>query len=280
MRHWKKLATRLAILVLLSVAIFLGRDALIQMALVDAVESTLGAKADIGHLRSSFKDNKLFLKELAIADPRDPTRNLFQADTAVLEIDRDSLWRRKIRIVDGLSTELFFGSPRLHSGTGTQSPDFQSDSELLPSPTDIATPLVSSRSISPNQNWLDRFQYSAPKNLTSSTELSRSAENLFLQLDSSIEQQVTQLSQLKGDVVNIEQLIESGPNPLRFRNLEIARGELGGLQNRIESIALTLTELDREIANGKKRLADICDADRASINRLLNQKQIDGDTPK
>ena len=62
------LITRFAILMLIAAALWIGRDPLIQIAVTDVVESTVGAKVEIGQVRSSFSDDKLFTDMLERID--------------------------------------------------------------------------------------------------------------------------------------------------------------------------------------------------------------------
>ena len=58
------LVTRLAILLLMAAALWIGRDPLIQVAITKVMESAIGAKVDIGQIRTTLSDNKIFVKLL------------------------------------------------------------------------------------------------------------------------------------------------------------------------------------------------------------------------
>ena len=84
MMRWTYLLTRLFILALIVVALWISKDSLVRLALIRAGESAIGAKIEIGQVRSSLWDGKIYLSELAIADPRNPMHNLVQADISYL----------------------------------------------------------------------------------------------------------------------------------------------------------------------------------------------------
>ena len=264
------LVTRLAILLLIAAALWIGRDPLIQIAVTRAIESTIGAKVEIGQVRSTLSDNKIFIKDIAIADPRQPMRNLFQADTAVVEFDRDSFLRRRIKIVDGLSSQLVFGSPRLSSGAIHDKPDLSSDS------TNVSVSLAHS---DPYQNWLDRFQFAPTSIKQSETELAKTANQIFARLSDTIAEHDSKVVNLKTTVREIHDIVNFDDNPLRNRKrLKNAQAQLSNLKHEIDSIGAALTKLDQEIATHKTELKNARSIDLQTVGRLNQRKQLDGET--
>lgn len=110
------LIPRLIILGLVTLALWLSKDSLIKRAVVSNLEDTIGAKVEIGEFRASIGKRKLFIKDLAIADPKNPMKNLFQADMAYVDLDADSLLHRRIVINNSETSNVVFGAPRLSSG--------------------------------------------------------------------------------------------------------------------------------------------------------------------
>ena len=116
MSRWTYLIPRIIILILILTAIWLGRDSLIQKLLIREAQNITGAQVEIAQIHSSISNNKLFFKDLKIADPRNPMKNLVQADMAYVQVDPEHLLRRRLVIKQGRTSELIFGAPRTASG--------------------------------------------------------------------------------------------------------------------------------------------------------------------
>ena len=276
--RWHKTLTRITILALLILAIYVGRDALLKNYLVVTMQSTVGAKVQIERVRSSIADNKLTIKGLTISDPRNPMRNLFQADIAVVEFDRKSLLRRRVRIVDALSTQIVFGSPRLSPGS-IETPDNAAITDENTLLQNANRAIVNSGGANPRQSWLDRFQYAAPKKTTGQTgRVSLTADRIFENLQSSIANRKSQVEQLNSKIQNIHSLVESNPNPLRQKQLLQAQQKLQTLRDEIDSIGYALTELDQVIAAGKQELKEIHADDVRLSQSLVQDNRISGET--
>ncbi|MFT5299280.1 MAG: hypothetical protein ACI814_000048 [Mariniblastus sp.] len=110
------LIPRIIIAALIVLACWVGSDPLIRRVVVSKLESSTGAKVDIGHLRYSLSNHKLFLKDLELADPQWPMQNLLQAEMVYAELDPASLLSRQVIIETGQASEVVFGAPRTDSG--------------------------------------------------------------------------------------------------------------------------------------------------------------------
>ena len=110
------LIPRLIILCLLAFAVLASKDSLIKKTIVSKLQDTIGAKVELGQLRCSLRNKKLFIKDLAIANPNDPMTNLFQADMAYIDLNASSLLSRRIVIDHSQTSNVIFGAPRLSSG--------------------------------------------------------------------------------------------------------------------------------------------------------------------
>ncbi len=131
MSRWTYLIPRIVILSLILAAIWLGRDPLIQRLLIREAQNITGAQVEIAQVQSSLSNGKLFFKDLKIADPRNPMKNLVQADMAYVQLNPEQLLRRQFVIEQGQTSELIFGAPRTDSGA---LPETQRASTYQPTP--------------------------------------------------------------------------------------------------------------------------------------------------
>ena len=116
MSRWTYIIPRLIILALIALAIWAGSDPLIRRIIVNNLENSTGAKVEIGHLRTSLNKRQLFIEDLVIANPRDPMKNLIQADMAYIELDTSCLLNGCVVIERGQTSQAVFGAPRTNSG--------------------------------------------------------------------------------------------------------------------------------------------------------------------
>ena len=110
------LIPRVVIIGLIALILWVSSDPLVRRVVVNKLENATGAKVEIRHLRTSLTNQKIFLKEVSIADPRSPMKNLLQAEMAYVELDPQSLLRRQVVIEHGQTSQVVFGAPRTESG--------------------------------------------------------------------------------------------------------------------------------------------------------------------
>jgi uncharacterized protein (TIGR03545 family) len=84
--------------------------------LVHQTQALTGAKSEFGQVRSALPSGKLFLKDVRIADPQEPMKNLLQADMAYVQLKLEPLLWRRFVIENGQANQLMFGAPRTESG--------------------------------------------------------------------------------------------------------------------------------------------------------------------
>ncbi len=264
--------TRTAMLVLVAAVIWIARDPILRSVLIRAGESATGAKVEIEIVRSSIDDGKLYLKHLAIADPRDPMSNLVQADSAWLNLNVHDLLRRRFVVEECSTSQIVFGAPRSSSGTlsaVTQaSPAESARPEVVTDPT-----LANVR-----DGWLDRFQYAGPIIDVSKWELMNVSNQLFSRWTTDLEQHRIQLEDLKTRYHGVHRLIDFDSNSLRNRGrIEDVRNQIDALHSEIRRLAAALAQLDLRIASDREMLARIRQSDDERIVSDPQLRKLDGD---
>jgi len=110
--RWKALAP--LALFFASVAMLWGlfADTIARRSLQEAATQVLGTQVDIGWLRIRERQTAVELGELVVADPFDPTRNLFEVDRIRLVLDPGPLLEKKIVITNLVLDRIDLFSPR------------------------------------------------------------------------------------------------------------------------------------------------------------------------
>lgn len=96
--RWRAVGPLLLFLVLLVVLWVIFADRIARSQAESNLSLILGTQVDIGSLRIRESDGAVDVGNLAIADPRDPTRNLFEAGTITFDLDPLPLAEKKIVI--------------------------------------------------------------------------------------------------------------------------------------------------------------------------------------
>ncbi len=96
--RWKAVGPLLLFLVLLIVLWVIFADTIARQQVESNLSETLGTEVDLASLRIRESEAAIDLAGLAIADPRDPMRNLLEAGSITLDLDPIPLTEKKIVI--------------------------------------------------------------------------------------------------------------------------------------------------------------------------------------
>ena len=272
MIRWNLIFTRTAILLLIGIAIWVGRDGIVRQALINSTESKIGAKVEIGQVYTSLTDDKIFVKQLTIADPREPMRNLFQADSAVLKFDRSQLLRRKFIVESGSVSQLVFGTPRTNPGAEvTIATNETGEADELDFEVQVAKK-------DPYEAWLDHFQIPNKEIDASKLELTKTANTVFDKLKRDLRLQLANLNNLKLTIEKVRDALKTvSDNSLRPKDFQHAQARLESTNREIETVAKRLYELDAQMASDKSALVKAKQHDEATLSRKTNSKFVDAE---
>lgn len=110
--RWKAIGPLLLFLLLLVVAWIVFADSVARRQAEAEFSALLGTEVDIGSLRIRESDAAVDLGDFAIADPRDPMKNLFEAGSITVDVDPLPLAEKKIVIDQVKLAGLRFLQPR------------------------------------------------------------------------------------------------------------------------------------------------------------------------
>ncbi|MCM2374477.1 TIGR03545 family protein [Aporhodopirellula aestuarii] len=118
MIRWRFLLTRVILVVAIMMILALGLGPMATYVTIAGLETTTGAKAEIGSAKVGLFPPSIHYADVRVADPRDGKefRDAFVADSVDLTIDGDAFLRRRWVIRQGKITGLQIGSQRDSSG--------------------------------------------------------------------------------------------------------------------------------------------------------------------
>ena len=272
MIRWHYLVPRLVILGLILLLGWLSVDPILKYAVVNSTESVTGAKVDVGKVETSMLEGKIYISDLAISDPRDPMKNLLQADVAYLKLDPRRLLHKELVVEHGHSTQVVFGSPRTVSGD-LQNRNYEpvADSEL-PKVT-VKTPVAIDSRI-----WLDQFQLSDLSSTERNLEVVRVAGAVKEKWPAVFEAHAQKIAQAKARLERLSGLAD-GPlvNPLPGRDLEKNQQRRTEINQLAEEVVKARTDLQQLVAAAEADRQQIAAAkarDEQSIASKVQTNQI------
>ena len=210
MIRWSYLIPRLLILGLIGMAIWMGADPLIRLALIKSGENAIGAKVEIAQVRTSLTTGMVYLKDLRIADPRNPMRNMVQAEMAYIKLDPKHLLKNEFVIESGKTSLIQFGTPRTDSGRLERSPASPSTAETL-------LPINAGQQLGEiSQRWLDQFQNSMAQRIESNFESVRLAQELKSRWPAQFEANKQEIVAVQSKISELTEVIKGkdSSNPL------------------------------------------------------------------
>ena len=236
------LVPRLVILALLMVLVWISADPLLKYAIVKSTESVTGAKVDVGQVKASLLEGKVYISDLAITDPRDPMRNLLQADVAYLKMDPRRLLHKELIVEHGHSKQVMFGSPRTVSG------ELKGHQYKTPVQPELQNVTVRNAVPINAQSWLDQFQTSSLSSAERDMEVIKVAASVKQKWLPIFEAQTAKITQARAQLETLPP-IDDGQivNPLR-RDLQMNQQRIDEIQQLSEEIAKARTELKQLVA--------------------------------
>ncbi|MFK7768997.1 MAG: TIGR03545 family protein [Mariniblastus sp.] len=266
------LIPRLIIIVLIAFALLAGSDPLLRKIVISKLEHATGAKVEIGQLRSSLMDQKVFLNGVAITDPRSPMTNMVQADQAFFEFETASLLNRKIVIDSGRMSAVMFGVPR--SENGILSPSNSVSEEVAPWEPKV---FASAKQI--GQTWLDQLPGES-RSQNFPFELDQQVERMnkfwqpkFAELAQSIQTIQAEKASLKTSVR------PSSPGPLNTLRTEFVNTDdkFRSLNLKTSKIQASLYELHQTALENREALARAYQRDVQKLRQNPQAPSFDSD---
>ena len=240
---------RVILLFLLLLATEIGSGYLLRWGLISGGESSVGAKVDIGSVKSSLLETRVLVRDIAVANPRSPMKNLFAADRVEVDFDSHALLRKKLIADYGIVSGLEIGSPRETSGALPGQDTAEGDDTSAPS---WAKPLARQYA----DAWMTSLENRLNTDIHQQFESVRLAEQLSQQWPDRYKHLEAEARLVRDEVKLFEEQVKTAKkNPLRHVEF------IGQIPDRVGQLRTKLTKLQAELTALPQQLA----ADRAAI---------------
>ncbi len=239
---------RVLLLVLFLLATEIGSGYLIRWGLIAGGQAAVDAKVEIGTVKSSLLETRVTVRDVAVANPRSPLKNLFVADRIEVDFDSHSLLRKKFVVDYGIVGGLEFGTDRQTSGVLPE--DQRQDNDI--SPPSWAVPIATRYA----DAWLSDLESRLSSDVQQKFQSVRLAEELGQRWPEKYKQLEVQARSIKAEAKQLEQDVRTAKkNPLRHVDF------LTAVPSRVASLRNQLRQLQDELARLPQQIA----ADRSAV---------------
>lgn len=241
MIRWSYLLPRLVLLAAIAALVGIWLDPLLRWTLIALGESVSRAKVDVGQLTTHLASTEMSLRDVQVADARNPDRNLFEAEEIALGFETNCLLKRKFVVREGRITGLRFNTQRSTPGTLPR----RNLLDLLPD--GLADRLDPGRLVDFGQEWLGRFVVLLKRNVAEEVEQLQSvrlARELSVRWPAELARMEARANELKARADRLRQLAQSGSND-PVQNLQNAEKILTEVDALMKDVASFRSEVDR-----------------------------------
>lgn len=262
---WSYVVPRLLLIVVLGVSVWLFKDPAIKYAIVKSGETATGAKVDIESVRSDVAHTSFSIRRLQAANPSKTNQNIFEADSALLQFDRDALLRKRFVIKSGRINGLAFNTQRTADGSLQVDPSESSASKkLAKSASEIG------------KQWLEHAENSLKQSARENLQTVRVSEELIQRWPNEYKALEVRSKQLKARIQSIVDVSKAGiKNPLRdFAKYQNAVTDVTKIQQDINFIRAELKRLESQIKIDQNRLIQAKEHDQKMAVQLVKSSKV------
>ena len=239
---------RLVLLVVLLLLTEVGSGYLLQWGMVSTGEATVGAKVEVESVKSSLLDTRVLVKNVAIANPQSPMRNLVEAERMEIDLNSNALLRKKLIADYAVISGLQFDTERTTSGALPDAPEVL-DAEVNEG---WLMPLAKES----GAEWLSDIESRLSDDLAEQFESVRLAEQLSEQWPQKYKDLEAKAKAIKAQAKQLEEDVRTAKqNPLRYADT------LAQMPQRVKALEQSIRQLKSDIA----ALPDQFAQDRAAV---------------
>lgn len=240
----------------------------IQREVIQTGESRVGARVEVGSTRVDLADGRILLRQIHVANPQSPLRNLIEAEQCALQLDRSALLQKQAIVQYGSVTGLRFGTQRAVTG-------------VLPGVDPQSNPAIEGwldeTSSEQAEHWLDQLQHRFDRNLVDQLESIRLTEELLARwpaASTAIDERVLALRNRAAEFH--AKIRDAQENPLRHVDfLQKLPTEIAAVREEIESLTGDVVNLPDIAEEDRRAIVAAREHDEQLIRESLHFEPID-----
>ena len=270
--RWKYVLPRLIVVLVIYLVVHFGLDPALRWGIITGGESSVGAKVELAEVVTSLWDGDLVLKELAVANPQSPMRNLLVTPDSQFQIDMNALLHGRVVVTDGLVSGLQFDTDRETSGALAE---VEAEEETGPSMMDPMLGVASEM----GEQWLDDLNDRLDVDIADQLQTPRLAKDLETRWPAQYEQLQQQVKSIRERGKTLQADIrEVKENPLRgLSRLAAMQQEVVQLQQEVKSVQQQIGNIPKQAEADRQAVLAAREQDEALLRQKLQFGTMDGE---
>ncbi|MEN1681259.1 MAG: TIGR03545 family protein, partial [Planctomycetota bacterium] len=268
--RWGYLAPRLIALAALVCLSEIGAGPIAGWLITTAGESTIGAAVDIESSEASLLGGRLSLGDVQVANPDDPTRNLFEADAVLVDFDTKALLHKRAEVTRGVVRGLRIGAGRVVSG------ELEEPAEREPGP---AAKWITDTAAGRAEDWLSGVGDRVTEDLTGELVTPGLAKQLREEWPAKYQQIADDAAKLKANYQALKTEAKSASkNPLRHATfLRELPQRLADIEKQLRDLHAEFDALPDKLAEDRERIAAARVHDQQTLRGKLSVAELDAE---
>jgi uncharacterized protein (TIGR03545 family) len=270
MINWKYVLPRLLVLAAIGLFLWLGLSPLVHWWIVSFGQAVTGAKVEVESVHASLLTTELRLKQLEVADPRDPRHNLFQAEDVVLDLDTRALLHRKLVVREGRISGLEVGTERATSGSLT------SGTRNGPGASLVDWNAAGERMAEFGSRWLEYAADTLGRRVLDESETVRLSRELTRRWPEEYSRLEARADVLRRRADDLKRKVQTPPQGNPLRNIEVFRqaaAEVQAIEQELRTLRDELARLQQQAGQDREALAA---AGQRDVQRVRQTLELDG----
>jgi uncharacterized protein (TIGR03545 family) len=268
MIRWKYAVPRLLLALTVLSLIYLGMNPLLRWGIETLGAQALSIQVDIGDLDASLRKTEVCIHDLAIANPKAPDTNLFDADKITLSLDTNALLHRKFVVREGHVQGLRLHTKRDETAHTVDHWQFSADGERLKQEADA---------------WLETLSATLGQQLDAQIaelESVRLAKELMESWPEEYQQLAAKVSSVKARIENLRTLFHTRPKNIAagLDHYQKTLAELEQLQQQMGDLTEQIDGLPDRVESDRGAIVAATQQDVRKIEERFKSIRLDQET--
>ena len=265
--RWGWVVPRLLILATLIGSVWLFKDRAMEYAIEKTGSTIVGAKVDVGQVKSSLINGQVRLHDIQIANKKSPMMNLVEAKYAGIELSTSDLLRKKLVIEEGKLMGVEFNTARDTSG------------KLITDTKQHGEPGILSKTVNElGKQWAKDLQNVLNQRLEENLETVRVSKDLIDSWPKEYAAVKARADSLQARMKKLRQLKDlKFTNPLRdLQTCQEALTDINETHREILELQAHLQKLRSKFDTDREALLTAKDTDKQRIKELMKTSKMSG----
>jgi uncharacterized protein (TIGR03545 family) len=268
MIRWNYTAPRLLLVLMVLLLVYLGLNPLLKWGIEAFGEQVLSLRVDVGSLNASLGNTEIRIDDFAVANPKTPNTNLFDAGEITFSLDANALLRRKFVVRKGHVQGLRLHGQRDEAARPVDHWQWNAGSDRLKQQAEL---------------WLATLSASLGEQLEAEVadlESMKLARELLESWPEQYQQLEARVHAVKARVENLRTLFHTRPDNIAagLQHYQKTLAELEQLQQEMNSLARQIDALPDRVESDRGAILAATQQDIRRIEERFESIRLDQET--